>query len=89
MTLKSLCLLSTASLSVLTMAAPAIVRAQEATVSFALPAGPMKTSLLTVATQSNIKILFDIATVSSLQAPALQGRYTPRQGNPPVRAAFR
>ena len=79
MTFKSFGLLSTVSLGVLAIAAPAVVRAQENAVSFALPAGPMQKSLVSVATQANIKILFESELVAGMQAPALQGRFTARQ----------
>ncbi|SFI51975.1 TonB-dependent receptor [Caulobacter sp. UNC279MFTsu5.1] len=79
MTRKSLSLLSTVSISVLAIAAPAIVSAQEATLPFALPSAPMKESLLAVAKQSNTKILFESELVAGLQAPKLDGRFTARQ----------
>ena len=79
MTFKSLGLLSSVSLSVLAVAAPAVVRAQESAVTFALPAGPMQKSLVSVAAQANIKILFESQLVAGMQAPALQGQYTARQ----------
>lgn len=73
------CLLSSASVSVLAAAAPSIAVAQEPVVSIAVPAGPMDKSLVAVARQAQFKILFEPGLVAGLQAPALNGRYTPRE----------
>jgi outer membrane receptor protein involved in Fe transport len=72
-------LLSSASLSVLAAAAPSIAVAQEPVVAVAIPAGPMQKSLVALASQANFKILFEPELVAGLQAPALNGRYTPRE----------
>lgn len=72
-------LLSSASLSVLAAAAPSIAVAQEPVVSVAVPAGPMQKSLVALASQAKFKILFEPELVAGLQAPALNGRYTPRE----------
>ena len=75
----SLSLLSTVSVTVLAAAAPAAVVAQDTAVTFAVPAGPMQKALVALASQANIKILFESELVAGLQAPSLQGRFTPRQ----------
>lgn len=72
-------LLSSVSLSVLALAAPDLAIAKEPAVTIAVPAGPMQRSLVTVASQANVKILFPTELVAGLQAPALNGRFTPRQ----------
>ncbi|KAG1185030.1 hypothetical protein G6F35_014963 [Rhizopus arrhizus] len=43
-----------------------------------LPAGPLQASLNTLARQSGIQLLFAADSVSGRTAPALDGRYTPR-----------
>lgn len=79
MTRKSLGLLSSVSACVLVaMAAPTFAWGQENQVSFSVPAGPMKTSLIALASQASIKILFESDLVAGMQAPPLQGRYTAR-----------
>lgn len=72
-------LLSSVSLSVLALAAPTLACAKEPAVTIAVPAGPMQRSLVAVASQANVKILFATELVAGLQAPALSGRYTARQ----------
>ncbi|CAN5226602.1 TonB-dependent receptor [soil metagenome] len=74
-------LLSGACVAVLASAAvmPAYARQAEPRVAFNLPAGPMQSALVALAKQADIKILFEIDLVSSLKAPALQGRFTARE----------
>lgn len=67
------------SLSVLAAAAPGLVSAAEPAVSIVVPAGPMQRSLVAVASQAKVKILFATELVAGLRAPPLDGRYTPRQ----------
>ncbi|WP_240633775.1 TonB-dependent receptor [Caulobacter flavus] len=64
---------------VATAAAPAIASAQDMAVTIALPAGPMQKSLVALANQTNVRILFESELVAGLSAPALQGRYTARE----------
>lgn len=66
-------------MSVLAAVTPNIAYAQEPVYSVAVPAGPMKKSLVAVASQAHIKILFETELVAGLKAPALSGRYTPRE----------
>jgi outer membrane receptor protein involved in Fe transport len=79
MSLKSLCLLSSGSLAVLAMAAPAVAIAQEPQVPVSLPAGPLQKSLVSLARQAGFKILFETELVAGLKAPSVQGRYTPHE----------
>jgi iron complex outermembrane recepter protein len=73
-------LLSGACVAVLATAAlPTGVLAAEPAVAINLPSGPMQASLVALATQANIKILFETELVAGLSAPALQGRYTARE----------
>ncbi|KRA67046.1 hypothetical protein ASD89_02150 [Caulobacter sp. Root656] len=74
-------LLSRASLSVLAVAslAPAVARAAEPVVAINLPPGPMQSALVTLASQANVKILFETDLVAHLRAPALQGQFTARE----------
>ena len=91
MSVKSFSLLNTVSVCVLAAAAPQVVRAQEQTVAFTVPAGPMQDALVNLATQAKIKLLFESDLVAGMQAPALEGRYTAREaierllaGNPMI-----
>lgn len=81
MTRVSMGLLSGVSLSVLAVAgiSPAAARAAEPVVAISLPPGPMQSSLVSLASQADVKILFETDLVANLQAPALQGRFTARQ----------
>jgi len=73
-------LLSGACVAVLALAAaPSSVLAAEPVVSITLPAGPMQKSLVTLATQADVKILFETDLVAGLNAPPLQGRFTARE----------
>lgn len=73
-------LFSGVALSVLAAAvAPATAFAADPVVTITLPAGPMQKSLVTLASQADIKILFETDTVAGLQAPALQGQFTARE----------
>lgn len=47
--------------------------------AFELPAGPLESSLTTIARSSGRAIAFDPALTRGLQAPALRGRYTTEQ----------
>lgn len=81
MTREFLSLLSTASVSIMAAAAlaPTSVLAQQPTaVPVSLPAGPLQTSLVRLAEQTKVKILFETELVAGLNAPALQGRFTAR-----------
>lgn len=60
-------------------AAPSYAQAAEPVVTFNVPAGPMQSSLLALAKQADVKILFESSLVAGLNAPALQGRYTVRE----------
>lgn len=60
-------------------AAPSGAVAAEPVVSITLPAGPMQKSLVALATQADVKILFETDLVAGLNAPALQGQFTARQ----------
>src|SRR5689334_6632458 len=74
-------LLSRASLSVLAVAslAPAVARAAEPVVAINLPPGPMQSALVSLASQADVKILFETDLVAHLRAPALQGQFTARE----------
>ena len=61
------------------VAAPSNAVAAEPTVTLNLPAGPMQKSLVALATQADVKILFEMDLVAGLRAPALQGHFTARQ----------
>lgn len=52
--------------------------AASAAVELHLPAGPLQASLNTLARQTGIQLLFAADSVSGRSAPALDGRYTPR-----------
>ncbi len=68
-----------ACVAVLAMAAPFCALAAEPIVSINLAAGPMRKSLVDLATQADVKILFETDLVAGLNAPALQGRFTARE----------
>ena len=73
-------LLSSVSVAVLASTfAPVAARAAEPVVTVSLPAGPMQSSLVALATQANVKIFFPSELVAGLRAPALQGRFTVRE----------
>lgn len=73
-------LFSSACVAVLASATtPPAACAAEPAVTIALPAGPMQRSLVALATQADVKILFETEVVAGLSAPALQGRFTARQ----------
>jgi len=73
-------LLFGASVAVLAaVAAPSNATSAERTVTLNLPAGPLQKSLVALATQADIKILFDMELVAGLNAPALQGQFTARE----------
>lgn len=73
-------LLSGACVAVLALAsAPSSALAAEPVVPITLPAGPMQSSLVALATQADVKILFETELVAGLNAPALQGRFTARE----------
>uniref|UniRef100_B0T8M7 TonB-dependent receptor n=1 Tax=Caulobacter sp. (strain K31) TaxID=366602 RepID=B0T8M7_CAUSK len=73
-------LLIGASVAILAAAAtPTSATAAEPTIALNLPAGPMQKSLVALATQADVKILFEMDLVAGLTAPALQGQFTPRQ----------
>jgi iron complex outermembrane receptor protein len=82
MTRVSMGLLSGVSVGVLAVASlvsATAVRAAEPTLVVSLPSGPLQASLVALANQADIKILFETNLVAQLQAPALQGRFTARQ----------
>ncbi len=60
-------------------AAPSHALAADPVVTVALPAGPVQKSLVALATQADVKILFETELVAGLNAPALQGRFTARE----------
>lgn len=70
--------LSSVSLAALSAAAPCIVQAQERVVALALPEGPMNQSIIELARQADVRILFETELVAGLKAPALSGRFTAR-----------
>lgn len=53
--------------------------AASAPVELHLPAGPLQASLTALARQSGIQLLFAADSVSGRSAPAVDGRYTPRE----------
>jgi iron complex outermembrane receptor protein len=74
-------LLSGACVAVLAAAAvaPSYALAAEPVITFNVPAGPMQASLVALARQGDIKILFESDVVAGLKAPPLQGRFTARE----------
>lgn len=73
-------LLSSVSAIVLATAfAPSTAQAEAPVVTINLPAGPLQTSLVALATQADVKIFFPSELVAGLSAPAVQGRYTARE----------
>lgn len=74
-------LLSGACVAVLAAAAvaPSYALAAEPVITFNLPAGPMQASLVALARQADIKILFESDLVAALSAAPLQGRFTARE----------
>lgn len=69
-----------ACLSILAVAAaPAAAVAAEPVVTVSLPAASLRASLMALADQAGINILFETELVAGLQAPPVQGRLTARQ----------
>jgi len=80
MTREGMGLFLGAAIGVLAAWSPQVCTAQaEPVVAIALPAGPMQASLVALAKQADVKILFDTALVARLRAPAVEGRFTARQ----------
>ena len=62
------------------LATPAAQAQQQAAqMDFSIPAQPLDRALRLFSEQSRHQVLFDEAAVSGQQAPAVNGRYTPRE----------